>query len=122
MSKRSRHPAPNPDNPAHWIGQPYIPRSLFFPWSRSGVPLFSFFVELIKHPNKRGCFLAFWLVGVVALAWLALIAIGFVQDNGLGFWALLVLIGAAIAGTLAGSASARQKRQVLEERHHHKAR
>ena len=124
MSKRSQQRIRNPDNPADWIGQPYVPRAFFSPLSRGRAPFYGFLIELVRRPSKHGCFLIFGLVGIIAVAWVALIAIGFIQTNGLGFWALLVLIGAAIIGTLAGTASARRRRETIEakQHHHHKQR
>lgn len=119
MKKRSQRHPPNPDNPADWMGQPYVPHMQHFPVRQGPAPLNAFLANLIRHPNRRGCLWVVWLVGFVALAWLALIGIGFIQDNGLGFWVLLVLIGAAIAGTLAGTAAARRRSHHIETRHHH---
>jgi hypothetical protein len=121
MKKRSQRRTPNPDNPADWIGQPYVPQMQHFPVRQGPAPLNAFVANLIRHPNRRGCLWVLWLVVGIALAWLALIGIGFIQDNGLGFWVLLVLIGAAIAGTLAGTAAARRRQQgeTIRQRHHH---
>ena len=118
MKKRSQRHPPNPDNPADWIGQPYVPHTHLLP--RAGRGSFTSFVaDLIRHPSRQSWLRLLWLVAFVALAWLALIGIGFIQDNGLGFWVLLVLIGAAIAGTLAGTVAARRRSQHMEARHHH---
>jgi hypothetical protein len=60
------------------------------------------------------------LLIVAALTVGALIFVGFTQTNGLGFWVLLALIGAAIIGALAGAASARRRRQANQSHRHHK--
>ncbi|HEU5369460.1 MAG TPA: hypothetical protein VFU69_13395 [Ktedonobacterales bacterium] len=59
------------------------------------------------------------LLIVAALTVGALIVVGLIQTSGLGFWALLALIGAAIIGTLAGAASARRRRQTNHPQKHH---
>jgi hypothetical protein len=108
MSKRSQHP--DPADPMQWIGQPYIPQRR------------SFFLDpgQFRSPLKTYGFYGCLLLGAFALTWAALIAVGLIQTNGLGFWALLVLIGAAIIGTLAGVASARRRHQARKAPRHHK--
>ncbi len=119
MKKRSQRHPPNPDNPADWIGQPYVPHTRLPPFTTGRGSFTAFLADLIRHPSRQNWLRLLWLVGFIALAWLALVAIGFIQDNGLGLWVLLVLIGAAIAGTLAGTAAARRRSQHMETRHHH---
>jgi hypothetical protein len=110
MSKRSRDP--DPTDPAQWIGQPYTPRDPYYYVTGQG--RFSF------SPARSPLLYGFLLFGGCAFAWVALIAAGLIQASGWGFWALLVLIGAALIGTRAGAASARHRRQAREaHRHHH---
>ena len=116
MSKYSRHRDPN--DLTQRLGQPYTPHDPYYYLTGRG--RFSF--SPLRNPVLYG----FLLFGGCAFAWVALIAAGFIQANGLGFWALLALIGAAITGTLAGAASARRRRQAREahrqHHHHHQAR
>lgn len=97
MSKRSQHR--DPADPMQWIGQPSPPHDPYaflnpgrFHWAQKTYIFF-------------GCL----LMGTFALTWAALIAVGLIQTNGPAFWALLILIGAAITGTLAGVASVTTK-------------
>ncbi len=117
MSRYSQRRDPN--DLTQWLGQPYVPSYRFF--RLYGDPLYRFFVELAKHPNKQGCSFAFLIVGTIVFAWTALIVIGFIETSGLGFWALLVLIGAAILGTLAGAAWRRRQARSAHRRHHYQA-
>lgn len=109
MSKYSRHRDPN--DPTQWIGQPYIPNDPYNYLTGQGRFRFS----LVRSPWPYGLL----LFGGCAFAWVALFAAGLIQANGWGFWALLVLIGAALIGTLAGAASARRRRQASEAHGHH---
>jgi hypothetical protein len=110
MSNHSQHP--DPADPTQWIGQPYTSHDPYaflnpgrFRWGPKVYLLY-------------GCV----LLGAFALTWAALIAVGLIQTNGPAFWALLVLVGAAIVGTVAGVASARRRRQARQHQHHHKDR
>lgn len=108
MGKRSRHADPN--DPTQWIGQPYIPQD------RYGYLTPGRFRSSPQAPILYGCL----LLGGLAFAGIALIAAGLAQTYGPGFWALVVLIGAAIIGTTAAVASTRHRRQAREkQRHHH---
>jgi hypothetical protein len=109
MSKRSRHPDPN--DPTRWIGQPYTPHDPYYYVTGP---------RRLRSPLKGwgiyGCLL---LIGA-AITCVALILLGLIQTNGLGLWALLALIAAAIIGTLAGVASARRRRQARAAQRHHR--
>jgi hypothetical protein len=108
MSRRSRHPDPN--DPTRLIGQPYTPHDPYYYVTAPG---------RLRSPLKGlgvyGC--AFMIVAALTMG--ALVIVGLVQTYGAGFWVLLALIGAAIIGTLAGTASARRRRQDNKVRRHH---
>ncbi len=108
MSKRSRHP--DPADPMQWIGQPYTPHD----------PYYFLNPGRFRSPLKTYGFYGCLLLSTFAITWIALIAVGLLQTNGPAFWALLILIGAAITGTLAGVASARRRRQAKHQRQHKK--
>ncbi len=106
---RRRRRRPDPADPTQWIGQPYTPHDPYR-WltdpGRWRAPL--------KGLGVYGC----TLLIVAALTVGALILVGLTQTYGPGFWVLLALIGAAIIGTLAGAASARRRRQMLQKQQH----
>ncbi|HEY7358646.1 MAG TPA: hypothetical protein VH590_19325 [Ktedonobacterales bacterium] len=109
MRRRSRRP--DPGDPTQWVGQPYTPHDPYYYVTGPG---------RWRSPLKGLGMYGYALLIVAALTVGALIFVGFTQTNGLGFWVLLALIGAAIIGALAGAASARRRRQANQSHRHHK--
>ena len=108
MGKRNQRADPN--DPMQWLGQPYTPHDPYYYVTGPG---------RLRTPLKGlGMYGCIFLI-VAALTVGALIAVGFAQTYGPGFWALLGLIGVAIIGTLAAVVSVRRRSQTKEQQRHH---